>query len=379
MQRIKSFIYDCITLLVKLLPCKVHPKTLLLVKTNEIGDYVLWHNVLPYIKQSGRFRDYKITVLGNAAWKNLFTNLDQSYVDEVLWFDFNRFKKDMRYRYSMLKKVRSAGFEIVINTVISRCKRVDDAFILVQDKAYKIGNTSDPSNVLPFEKGYDKKLYDELHSSEDAVFEFYKNILFTQRLTQQVLPPDLKLSIAPQNVSLPSEVEGKKYFVVFTGSSRADKLWPTEYFVEATKYVVQKFGWVPVLGGSPSDAPYIDNFLAVYQGEAINLCGKTSLIQFASVLQHARLLISIDTGAVHIASSVGTTVFAAFNGSRYGRFAPYPKEINPNFYAVYPDIVDEDVATGNASRHFGASSLPYSAVDVAKIINKMEEVFSQHS
>ena len=42
--------------------------------------------------------------------------------------------------------------------------------------------------------------------------------------------------------------------------------------------------------------------------------------------------------------AAGCPVIGLFSGKFYGRFAPYPKEITEQFYAVYPDFVDELIA-----------------------------------
>ena len=40
-------------------------KTLLIVKTDGIGDYVLFRNFLGIIRSSDKFKDFKITLLGD--------------------------------------------------------------------------------------------------------------------------------------------------------------------------------------------------------------------------------------------------------------------------------------------------------------------------
>jgi len=367
MQRAKNIIYDLINFAAKLSPQKIQPKKLLLVKTNEIGDYILWRNVLPYIKNSEKYTGFHITLLGNSAWKDFFETFDSANVDDIIWVNRKLFKSKITYRYRLLKTIRKAGFEIVINTITSRCKREDDAFVLALNKSYKIGNTSDPTNVLSFEKGYDKNLYNQLYNTENAVFEFEKNVVFTEYLLQAKLPEGLKPKINV-DLLLPKELEGKKYFIVFTGSSRIEKIWPTENFISVTTYVAGNYPLIPVTCGSKSDEKFVGNFLKNYNGEVINMCGKTSLVQFANILKHANFLISIDTGAVHIAATVGCPVFGIFNGTRYGRFAPYPSYIASNFYSLFPDEVDVDIKNGNISKYTLMSPIPYSAVSAQKVI-----------
>ena len=79
----------------------------------------------------------------------------------------------------------------------------------------------------------------------------------------------------------------------------------------------------------------------------IDYTGKTSLPQFLSILSAAFCIISVDTGSVHLAAAVQCPVFALFSGLHYGRFAPYPAEIAPRFYPVYPDTIEGWIADGS--------------------------------
>ena len=44
----------------------------------------------------------------------------------------------------------------------------------------------------------------------------------------------------------------------------------------------------------------------------INLTGKTSLIELAGLLKRSRLLVTVDSGPMHLAAAVGTPVVAIF-------------------------------------------------------------------
>jgi hypothetical protein len=63
---------------------KIPSKELLIVKTDAIGDYILFRNLLPYIRNSKRFQGYKIVLLGNVIWKDLAEFYDKDFVDEFI-------------------------------------------------------------------------------------------------------------------------------------------------------------------------------------------------------------------------------------------------------------------------------------------------------
>ena len=55
------------------------------------------------------------------------------------------------------------------------------------------------------------------------------------------------------------------------------------------------------------------------------MSGQTTLWELAGLLRQSRLTISNDTGAVHIASAVGTPTVCILGGGHFGRFVPYPE------------------------------------------------------
>ena len=94
-------------------------KTLVFIKNDLIGDYILFRNFLPYIKQSKKYKDYKIILIGNIAWKNIAETFDAGYYDEMIWDSFDRINKDLVYRTKTIKNILSKGYETLFYPVYS--------------------------------------------------------------------------------------------------------------------------------------------------------------------------------------------------------------------------------------------------------------------
>jgi ADP-heptose:LPS heptosyltransferase len=65
--------------------------------------------------------------------------------------------------------------------------------------------------------------------------------------------------------------------------------------------------------GGPADAPRAQRLAAAWPGPALNLCGRLSPRVSAIVLARARVLITHDSGPMHLAAAVGTRVVAIFS------------------------------------------------------------------
>ena len=88
------------------------------------------------------------------------------------------------------------------------------------------------------------------------------------------------------------------------------KRWPIPYWATLIDRLIKDTGVNIVLTGAPNDLALIEDVTRRLHTYPINLAGKTSLPQLAALLQRANLLISGDSGPMHIASAVGTPVIA---------------------------------------------------------------------
>ena len=101
------------------------------------------------------------------------------------------------------------------------------------------------------------------------------------------------------------------------------KRWPSERFsAVAGKIAHTGLGNVVVLG-TPEEAN-IANEVCEGTG-AVNLCGKTTLRQLAGLLSLCKVLITNDTGTMHLASAAGTSVVAVFGSTDEKMTAPMGK------------------------------------------------------
>ena len=376
-QRIKSAIYSIILFLSKK-QYSSRNKKILLVKTDEIGDYLLWRNYASYYKTCPRFKSYKITLCGNIAWKNLFDAFDSSHFDEVIWLDKQQFKSNMPYRYRFLRKINAEKFEIVVNTIYSRCLRIDDSIVIAADAKTNIGMPANDNNVLSFEKGYDKNLYQQLADIPvENLFDFYRNKLFTAFATSQTIPVT-PLSFDKTQLERKTTLP-ENYFVVFPGSNKADRIWPALNFKLVTEHILEKHGFHIVICGAETDLKYAESLTQLLKIPFTDLCGKTNLKEFLKILAYAKGIISIDTGSVHLAATVQCPVFGIFNGSQYGRFAPYPPEIFKNFFSIYPDTVEKDINNSNFEKYRYLSPVKYEEVSAKKVIDSIKIFFENRT
>ncbi|MCG8431449.1 MAG: glycosyltransferase family 9 protein [Candidatus Omnitrophica bacterium] len=100
------------------------------------------------------------------------------------------------------------------------------------------------------------------------------------------------------------------------------KQWPIEYFKELIRDILAEYKVKVILVGGPQERrEYADFFTGLKTDGVLDLVGETTLVQLAGVLRRCRLLVSGDSGPVHLASAVGTPVVAIFRSDLQGKTA----------------------------------------------------------
>jgi len=90
------------------------------------------------------------------------------------------------------------------------------------------------------------------------------------------------------------------------------KRWPMERFAAVADGLVERCGARILLIGSVQERSRLDEVGARMRHPAVNLGGRTNLQALTGILERARLLVTNDTGAMHVAAAVGTPVLAVF-------------------------------------------------------------------
>ncbi len=347
LKKIKKLIatvaWTTVPIVVKMLSSKSKKDDLLIIKTDEIGDYILFRCYLKYFKESETYKNSKITLLGNIAWKQIFEEYDHDLVDDIIWVDKKKFNKSLAYRFGLFRKVSTLQTSTVVNCIYSRSLLLDDGFAYVASGRNKFAMKGDNTNRGKSGKNFDKVIYTSvIDAGGQEVFDAVR----TRNFISEILKAKVKLENRLEPTSNSMSV-AKKYFILFLGAGNPERKWPLDHFLEIASYVQSKHGLIPCICGGKEDMPDAEAFLAKYKKNTINYAGKTSLLQLIELLSKAEFLICVDTGILHIAAAVGCPVIGLYSGKFYGRFAPYPKELTAQFYPVYPDFVDTLIANAD--------------------------------
>lgn len=118
--------------------------------------------------------------------------------------------------------------------------------------------------------------------------------------------------------------DGRRTLMISPCSSHLLRNWRAERYAAVADHAIAR-GWRVVLCGGRSELERqtADAILAAMQGAALDLVGKDTLKQLPALLQRADLLMTPDSGPMHIANAMGTRVLGLHAASNPERSGPY--------------------------------------------------------
>lgn len=304
-------------------PSRLPTSDILLIQTQNIGDFVIWLDAAAALRQAYREEKVRLVLIAAGVWGDLAEQ--SSLFDEVWRIDAGRFATEMGYRWQFLRRLRQRRFAKVIHPVMSRLWLVGDALVRGAVAAEKVGSTGDCANIKGWKKRISNRWYTRLvPASAEPLMELERNAEFVRGLGI----PEFRagLPVLPITAPAPAGLPQHEYYVLFPGASMEFKKWPAERFAELAQRIHDRTGWHGVVCGGPGEEGLAERIISSVAAPLVSLAGKTSLPELATVIARARILVGNDTGAVHIAAAVSTPSVCIYGAGHFGRFFPYRLE-----------------------------------------------------
>lgn len=279
-------------------------KNILILRNDRFGEFLLNIPALRALKES--FKNCRIIALVDPYVKELAQSI--SFIDEVIEWG--------RRKHPLMEKLR------LINLL--KRKNISIAVVL---------NPSKELNILtflagiPIRVGYNRKLGFLLtHKMEDKKclgqkHEVEYNLELVRLAGAKTDNNSLSLAL-DNNVSGEPNIDGSGNLVALhPWTSDPVKQWPERNFCELAKRLIKELNaQVVIIGGEVErgkSAQLFDNL----DTNLNDLTGKTTLKQLAAILKKCKLLVSCDSGPMHLACALGIPVVAIFRNDISGKTA----------------------------------------------------------
>jgi heptosyltransferase-1 len=116
----------------------------------------------------------------------------------------------------------------------------------------------------------------------------------------------------------------REYFVLCPGGGWRSKCWPAERFGELHQELARKHGWSGVVSFGPGEEP-LEEEVRRAAGKSNPAIFPMTLLQLIAVLRRARFVVAGDTGPLHLAVALGTSVVGLYGPTDPARNGPYTK------------------------------------------------------
>jgi ADP-heptose:LPS heptosyltransferase len=338
-------------------PVQHREKTLLLIRLDDIGDYLVFRNQLEAYKASARWRSHRITLLGNESWRDLFTTLDRAAVDEVIWVNKDRYLEDAPYRTAIWKQLRAGGYETVIATSCVRPLLLDDFSMLAAAPLHSFGSVN--TNIHESWNLLSDRLYTSLFKpSRELIHEFDFNAEFTAWVCGNRFPgtrPRIELQSPP--------LKQGAYTICFVGASIRSKRWPARRWLQFIALHRRHLsGRIVIAAGS--SAAEVKMVQRIQQRTGVeSIAGKLSLPQVLQWVAGAQAVVTNDTMAAHMGVSLSRPTVIIANGLNYMRFSEYSHAGVTKVTAVYSELFNRK------RKRFGDGPHPYHETVTGDIVS----------
>jgi ADP-heptose:LPS heptosyltransferase len=289
------------------------PKKILVFRTGSLGDNLCAIPAIVAIRN--HYPDAAIDILSNTGKSNLVS------LEKILPQQLYRFIIDYRgmERQKLVELLRREKYDLVIQlpqTDAPFLRLLRDMFFFryitrsgfgwsfstvrffrqTQEKFIRFPNETQRLATILEKHGVpvDKTRYDLRFSYDDE-------IIVEKKLLQKSLPPN------------------KDFIAIVVGAKRAQNRWPIGNF----KTIIEAFNkeFSILLVGGPEDRELTQSIRSL--PNVFDFCGELTPMQSAMLLSKCALVLSNDTGPMHLTYAVGTPLVALFSSRDFpGKWFP---------------------------------------------------------
>lgn len=291
-----------------------------LVRLDNIGDFVLWRDALRGWRELFPPQTHELTLIAQQTWASLLEGVPE--IDRIWTLDRDKLVRDRPYRRAQWRAVRQAGFETVVQARPGRELLREDALSRVSGARERIAWARPDGGASPVHQLLSERVYTRLvPPGPPGQMELERNADLVRALGLAGFKPDVPC--LAEQAECPPELAGQMFYVLFPGADRAERRWPPARFAEIARRLHALTGWLGVVCGGPDDRERGQEIRQAAQVPMQDWTGRTSLPALAAIMRRACLVVSNETGGVHLAASVGAPCVCITGGGHWGRFLPY--------------------------------------------------------
>jgi len=291
-------------------------KSILVVSSTAIGDTLLSTPAIRAIKE--RYPDTKIIAHFNIKNMELFEN--NPHIDGIIPYygGYKRFFKTVR-------EFRRNRFDVALILHGNEPQATPMAYLSGANFVVKLPNTSKYGFLLSNTTSHLQLPTSEFVHGIEQRLKVAALIGCSNKDKRMVLPVDRDDEDAVSGFLKSEGIKDDDMLIGFqVGASTVSRMWFAERFVELGKRLITAYPTTKiVITGSPDEKKYCEQIDREIGGRVIVSAGKLPLRQIPALVKRFKVLLTGDTGIMHIAIAVGTSVAALYAVADYRITGPY--------------------------------------------------------
>ncbi|MCK5013728.1 MAG: lipopolysaccharide heptosyltransferase II [Candidatus Omnitrophica bacterium] len=286
-------------------------KNILIVRTDRIGDVVLTTPAIKALREA--YPNSKIAILVALATRDLVDG--NICLDKVLVDDRDGEHKGLRGFIQLIRSIRKEKFDCAF---VLHTKKRTNLTCFLSGIPVRIGYKNSKFGFL-----LNRPITDVRHKGEKHEAQYCLDVL--KKIGIECADVDLDLPVKEDALCWVDQFrrehnisENDRLIAFHPGASDPAKRWPENRFAELADALIEQYqAKIVIIGASDTDS-IAKRIISLSKNEAVNLAGKTSVGQLAGLLMGCDLLVSNDSGPVHVAAGVGTPVISIFTRNQAG-------------------------------------------------------------
>lgn len=277
-------------------------RNILIIKPGAVGDLL---QMTPVIRALRRYSpNARITMLvGSALTASLFAN--DPRIEETIVFDRHGRHRSVSALIALWRTLRGRRFDLVLNFQRSNLR------------TWFLASAALPCRVLVYHKARSRPVH--------AVVNYLETLM-----PLGIAPSDTGLELVldesarayARELFAGQGLDAAPVVALNPGATHAVNRWPAKRFAELADLIAATTGTRVIIVGGPDDAALADDIVKLSASRPLSLAGKTTLLQLGAVLEKCRVVVSGDTGPLHLATAVGTKAIALFGAADPDRTGP---------------------------------------------------------
>ena len=318
-----------------------HCRKILCIRADNMGDVIMSGPALRALKTSFSCSITLLTSSMGSIITPMMPEIDETIIYNLPWIKSNEVV-DADKCVELIALLKSYSFDAaIIFTVYSQNPLPTALVTYMAGIPLRLAYCRENPYGLLTDWVPDKEPYSFIRHQVERDLALVKRIgvVTDNDLLQLQIPQSAAVNAAKKIAEL--NIISGSYIIIHPGVSEAKRRYPVSMWIQALRKVYESSGLQMLITGTTNEAIMAGEIHEACKSFTTVTCGLFSMEEFTAAIAYAALVISVNTGTVHIASAVQTPVVVL-----YAQTNPQHTPWKTNS-TVLPFMVDRDLQSKN--------------------------------